>query len=254
MTVIYLHSPVEQSLARKAGKLAAELLNHLGAMIKPGVSTRQLNDEAEKWTAEKGAISAPLGYMSGSGKPFPFSICTSTNNVICHGKPNDDPLKDGDIVNVDVTPRLSGWHGDTSKTFIVGECSELSRELVKVTEECLYLGIEQAKPGKTLGDIGSAIQTHAERAGFSVVRTFVGHGTGRIFHCSPQVPHYGISKVGLKLRPGMIFTIEPMINEGTPGVSMLDEWIAVTSDGKLSAQFEHTILINEDGAEILTKV
>lgn len=254
MSVVYLHSPKEQYLARKAGKLAAELLNYIEPLVKPGVSTKELNDEAERWTASKGALSAPLGYVSGDASPFPFSICTSINEVICHGKPNDEPLKDGDIINVDVTPKLNGWHGDTSRTFLVGECSDLAKRLVQTTKECLDLGIQQARPGKTLGDIGSVIQTHAKRAGFSVVRMFVGHGTGRIFHCAPQVPHYGVSKAGLELRPGMIFTIEPMVNEGSPGVKMIDEWIAETIDGKLSAQFEHTILITEGEAEVLTAI
>lgn len=253
MTTIYIHSPKEQELARKAGKLAAELLNHLEAMVKPGVTTKEINDEAERWTREMDAVSAPLGYVSGNVTPFQFSICTSVNQVICHGKPNDEPLKDGDIINIDVTPRLNGYHGDTSRTFLVGECSDIAKSLVQTTKECLDLGIQQARPGKTLGDIGSVIQTHAKRAGFSVVRMFVGHGTGRIFHCAPQVPHYGVSKAGLELRPGMIFTIEPMVNEGSPGVKMIDDWIAETIDGKLSAQFEHTILITEDGAEILTQ-
>jgi len=251
--VIFIHSPREQELARAAGKLAANLLNHLETMVKPGVTTKEINDEAERWTQEAGAVSAPLGYVSGGPTPYEHSICTSVNDIICHGQPNDIPLKDGDLVNIDVTPKLNGWHGDTSRTFLVGECSDLAKSLVETTRKCLELGIRQAKPGKTLGDIGSAIQSHAERSGFSVVRLFVGHGTGRIFHCAPQVAHYGASRTGLKLRPGMIFTIEPMINEGKPGVEMPDDWTAKTIDGKLSAQFEHTILVGESGPEILTK-
>lgn len=240
---------------RQAGRLAATLLNHLGEMVKPGVSTLEINDEAERWTQAHGAISAPLGYKGGPGViDFPKSICTSVNEVICHGIPSEHQiLKDGDIINIDVTPILNGYHGDTSKTFFVGNPSPLAKKLVEVTEECLNRGIAEVKPGARIGDIGAAIQQYAEANGFSVVRDFVGHGIHRIFHTEPQVPHYGVRGKGKLLRPGMVFTIEPMINEGTwQGVIQKDGWTALTKDGKLSAQFEHTVAVTKDGVEILT--
>jgi methionyl aminopeptidase len=208
-----------------------------------------LNDEAERWTQKHGAKSAPLGY-----KGYPKSICTSVNEVICHGIPNAKQiLKDGDIINIDVTPIVEGYHGDTSKTFLVGNPSPTAQKLVEVTQECLRLGIAEVKPGAKIGDIGAAIQEYAESFGFSVVRDFVGHGISNIFHTAPDVPHYGIRGRGKKLRAGMVFTIEPMINEGTHEAQMLgDGWTAVTSDRLLSAQFEHTIAVTEDGVEILT--
>lgn len=248
---IVLWSTREIEKMRNAGKLAAQLLEHLGKMVKPGVSTYILNQEAEKWTKSKGAKSAPLGY----GKPpFPASICTSVNEVICHGIPSKSHiLKDGDIINIDVTPILEGYHGDTSKTFFVGTPSPSTKKLVEVTEECLYIGINAVKPNGRIGDIGAAIQQHAESQGFSVVRNFVGHGVGRVFHTPPQVPHFGRKGTGTKIRPGMVFTIEPMINEGTWEADMLDDgWTAVTKDRKLSAQFEHTITVTKTGVEILT--
>lgn len=248
---IVLWSTREIEKMRNAGKLAAQLLEHLGKMVKPGVSTYILNQEAEKWTKSKGAKSAPLGY----GKPpFPASICTSVNEVICHGIPSKNHiLKDGDIINIDVTPILEGYHGDTSKTFFVGTPSPSTKKLVEVTEECLYIGINAVKPNGRIGDIGAAIQQHAESQGFSVVRNFVGHGVGRVFHTPPQVPHFGRKGTGIKIRPGMVFTIEPMINEGTWEADMLDDgWTAVTKDRKLSAQFEHTIAVTKTGVEILT--
>ncbi|MBF2058179.1 MAG: type I methionyl aminopeptidase [Cyanobacterium sp. T60_A2020_053] len=248
---IVLLSTREIEKMRNAGKLAAQLLEHLGKMVKPGVSTYALNQEAEKWTKSKGAKSAPLGY----GKPpFPASICTSVNEVICHGIPSKNHiLKDGDIINIDVTPIVDGYHGDTSKTFFVGTPSPSTKKLVEVTEECLYIGINAVKPNGRIGDIGAAIQEYAESQGFSVVRNFVGHGVGRVFHTPPQVPHYGRKGTGTKIRPGMVFTIEPMINEGTWEADMLDDgWTAVTKDRKLSAQFEHTIAVTKTGVEILT--
>ena len=225
------------------------MLQHLEPLVKPGVSTLQLNDEAERWTQKHGAKSAPLGY-----KGYPKSICTSVNEVICHGIPNAKQiLKDGDIINIDVTPIVEGYHGDTSKTFLVGNPSPTAQKLVEVTQECLRLGIAEVKPGAKIGDIGAAIQEYAESFGFSVVRDFVGHGISNIFHTAPDVPHYGIRGRGKKLRAGMVFTIEPMINEGTHEAQMLgDGWTAVTSDRLLSAQFEHTIAVTEDGVEILT--
>ncbi|NJL38243.1 MAG: type I methionyl aminopeptidase [Leptolyngbyaceae cyanobacterium RM2_2_4] len=246
---IVLLSSREIDKMRRAGQLAAELLDHLAPMVEPGVSTLDLNDEAERWTQAHGAKSAPLGYHG-----FPKSICTSINEVVCHGIPNAKQiLRDGDIINIDVTPILDGYHGDTSRTLFVGEPSPVARKLVEVTEECLNRGIAAVKPGARIGDIGAAIQEYAEAAGFSVVRDFVGHGVSRIFHTAPQIPHYGTRGKGKKLRPGMVFTIEPMINEGTWEVEVMsDKWTALTKDRKLSAQFEHTIAVTGDGVEILT--
>ncbi|MBF2050031.1 MAG: type I methionyl aminopeptidase [Elainella sp. C42_A2020_010] len=251
---IILLSSREIEKMRQAGRMAAELLDYLEPMVQPGVSTLELNDAAEAWTQSRGAKSAPLGYPSGSDNPFPKSICTSVNEVVCHGIPNAKQiLKDGDIINIDVTPLVDGYHGDTSRTFFVGEPSPLARRLVEVTEECMWRGIRAVKPGARIGDIGAAIQEYAEASGFSVVRDFVGHGVGRIFHSGPQIPHYGTRGKGKKLRPGMVFTIEPMINEGTWEVEILaDKWTAVTKDRKLSAQFEHTIAVTQDGVEVLT--
>jgi methionyl aminopeptidase len=251
---ITLLSSREIDKMRRAGSLAAELLDYLAPIVKPGVSTLEINDEAERWTKQRGAKSAPLGYP-GSVMPFPKSLCTSVNEVICHGIPDAKQiLKDGDIINIDVTPILDGYHGDTSRTFFVGTPSPLAKKLVEVTEECLRRGIEQVKPGARIGDIGAAIQEYAEANGFSVVRDFVGHGVSHIFHTAPQIPHYGTRGKGKKLRPGMVFTIEPMINEGTwEAIVLEDGWTAITKDGKLSAQFEHTIAVTEDGVDILTQ-
>ncbi|OCQ95490.1 type I methionyl aminopeptidase [Oscillatoriales cyanobacterium USR001] len=246
---LVLLSSRELEKMRNAGRLAAQLLNHLEPMVKPGVSTLELNDEAERWTIARGAKSAPLGY-----KGFPKSICTSVNEVVCHGIPNAKQiLKDGDIINIDVTPILDGFHGDTSKTFFVGNPTPKTRRLVEVTEECLKKGIAEVKPGARIGDIGAAIQSYAEAEGFSVVRNFAGHGIHRIFHTAPEILHYGKRGTGKKLREGMVFTIEPMINEGTWEVEVLEDgWTAVTLDGKLTAQFEHTIAVTNSGVEILT--
>jgi methionyl aminopeptidase len=247
--VITLLSSREIDKMRRAGKLAAQLLEHLEQFVKPGVSTLELNDEAERWTQAHGAKSAPLGYHG-----FPKSICTSINEVVCHGIPNAKQiLRNGDIINIDVTLILEGYHGDTSKMYFVGEPSPLARRLVEVTEKCRQLGIEQVKPGNRIGDIGAAIQEYAESQGFSVVRDFVGHGISNIFHTSPQIPHYGEWGTGKKLRPGMVFTIEPMINEGTYEVEVMkDKWTALTKDRKLSAQYEHMLAVTKDGCEILT--
>lgn len=246
---IVLLSSREIEKMRQAGRLAAALLDHLEPMVKPGVSTLELNDEAERWTKAHGAKSAPLGYHG-----FPKSICTSINEVVCHGIPHAKQiLKDGDIINIDVTPTLDGYHGDTSKTFFVGTPSPTAKKLVEVTEECLRRGIATVHPKARIGDIGAAIQEYAEAHGFSVVRDFVGHGVSKVFHTAPQVPHYGTRGKGKRLRPGMVFTIEPMINEGTWEVEVLaDKWTAVTKDRKLSAQFEHTVAVTESGVEILT--
>ena len=246
---IVLLSSREIEKMRQAGKLAAQLLEHLGKMVKPGITTHELDQEAERWTQAHGAKSAPLGYHG-----FPRSICTSVNEVICHGIPNKKQvLQEGDIINIDVTPILDGYHGDTSKTFFVGTPSPEVKKLVEVTEECMYRGINAVRPGGRIGDIGAAIQEYAESHGYSVVRNFVGHGIGRIFHAPPQIPHYGKKGTGKKLRPGMVFTIEPMINMGTWESELLDDgWTALTKDRKLSAQFEHTITVTRDGVEILT--
>ncbi len=246
---IVILSTREIEKMRTAGRLAAQLLQHLEPMVKPGVTTLQLNDEAERWTQAHGAKSAPLGY-----KGYPKSICTSINEVVCHGIPHARQiLKDGDIINIDVTLIVDGYHGDTSKTFFVGTPSPKAQKLVEVTEECRRRGIAEVKPGAKIGDIGAAIQEYAESQGFSVVRDFVGHGISNIFHTAPDIPHYGVRGKGKRLRPGMVFTIEPMINEGTWEVEVLDDgWTAVTRDRRLSAQCEHTLAVTEDGVEILT--
>ncbi|MGV2829899.1 type I methionyl aminopeptidase [Myxosarcina sp. GI1(2024)] len=246
---ITLLSSREIDKMRRAGTLAAELLEYLSFLVKPGISTLELNDAAEAWTQARQARSAPLGYHG-----FPKSICTSVNEVICHGIPNAKQiLKEGDIINIDVTPILDGYHGDTSKTFFVGTPSPEAKKLVEVTEECLHRGIAEVKLGARIGDIGAAIQEYAEANNYSVVRDFVGHGVSHIFHTAPQIPHYGRRGKGKKLKPGMVFTIEPMINEGTwESITLDDGWTAITKDGKLSAQFEHTVAVTKDGVEILT--
>ena len=240
---------------RPACRLSSELLDFLTPMVVPGVSTLELNDAAEEWTQAHGATSAPLGYPGAQGaEDFPMSICTSINNVVCHGIPNkQEILKEGDIINIDVTPLYNGYHGDSSRTFMVGEVSPVAKKLVEVTKKSLWVGIEAVKVGGRIGDIGAAIQEYAESEGFSVVRDFVGHGVHRTFHAEPQIPHYGVRGKGKKIRPGMVFTIEPMINEGSHEVDLLeDQWTAVTTDGKLSAQFEHTLAVTKSGVEVLT--
>lgn len=240
---------------RPACRLSSELLDFLEPMVVPGVSTLELNDAAEAWTQKHGATSAPLGYPGPEGAiDFPKSICTSINEVVCHGIPNKkDILKSGDIINIDVTPLLNGYHGDSSRTFLVGEVSAEARRLVEVTQKAMWKGIEAVRPGGRIGDIGAAIQSYAEGEGFAVVRDFVGHGVHRTFHAEPQVPHYGVQGKGKKIRPGMVFTIEPMLNVGTHEVDLLDDqWTAVTRDGQLSAQFEHTLAVTKSGVEVLT--
>lgn len=252
--MILINTSTEIEYMRKAGRTAAALLSHLSRFVKPGITTEFLDQKAHLWVMERGLVNAPLNYAPRNQPPFPKSICTSVNDVVCHGIPNETQvLNDGDIINIDVTPITNGFHGDTSKTFLVGSVSNERKKLVEVTKECLDLGIKQVKPGNTLGDIGHAIQKHAELNGFSVVKDFIGHGIGRLFHTDPIVLHYGKPNTGLKLIPGMIFTIEPMINSGSYQVKVLeDEWTAVTKDGSDSAQFEHTILVTNDGVEILT--
>ncbi len=239
---------------RRVGKLAANLLDYLEPMVKPGICTQELNDKADRWMRERGAIPATLGYAPPGHKPFSGSICTSINQVVCHGIPNRNTiLKDGDIINIDVTPILEGYHGDTSRTFLVGNVSRSARKLVEVTRESMMRGIAQIKPGARIGDIGAAIQEYAEASGFSVVRELVGHGVGREFHMSPDIPHFGTRGKGLKLRSGMVFTVEPMINQGSRHLKFLkDGWTVITKDRQLSAQFEHTVAVTETGFEILT--
>ncbi|HAF40839.1 MAG TPA: type I methionyl aminopeptidase [Sphingobium sp.] len=248
-TAIKLYDETGFAGMRKAGRLAAEILDALAPHVVPGVTTGELDDIVRRMTLEGGGVPATLGYRG-----YTHSCCISLNNVICHGIPGDYRLRDGDILNIDVTPQVDGWHGDTSRMYIAGEASIKARRLVEVTYECLMLGIEQAKPGNHLGDIGHAVQRHAEKHRYGVVRDFCGHGLGRVFHDSPEVVHIGRPGTGPELKPGMFFTIEPMINIGKPGVKMLDDgWTAVTRDRTLSAQFEHSIGITETGCEIFTK-
>ncbi|MCE7797556.1 type I methionyl aminopeptidase [Sphingobium sufflavum] len=247
-TAIKLHGPEAFEGMRRAGRLAAEILDALAPFVQPGVTTGQIDDIVRQMTLDGGAIPATLGYRG-----YAHSCCVSLNNVICHGIPGDKVIRDGDILNIDVTPLLDGWHGDTSRMFLAGDVPIKARRLVEVTYECLMLGIEQAKPGNFLGDVGHVIQSHAEKHRYGVVRDFCGHGLGRVFHDAPEVVHVGRPGTGPELRPGMIFTIEPMINGGKPGIRMLDDgWTAVTRDRTLSAQFEHSIGITETGCEIFT--
>jgi methionyl aminopeptidase len=247
--VIKLHGAEAFAGMRKAGRLAAELLDALVPHVVPGVTTDELDAIVYRMTVEGGGVPATLGYRG-----FTKSCCTSINHVVCHGIPGERVLKEGDIVNIDVTPIFDGWHGDTSRMFLVGDVPIKARRLVDITYECLMLGLEQARPGNRLGDISHAIQTHAEKNRYSVVRDFCGHGVGRLFHDSPEVIHAGRPGTGPELKPGMIFTVEPMINTGRADVKLLDDgWTAVTRDRSLSAQFEHSIGITETGCEIFTK-
>ncbi len=245
---VTIHDETEFAAMRKAGKLAAQTLDFITPFVKQGVSTLELNDRCQDFITEHGAAAAPLGY-----KGFPKATCISVNHVVCHGIPSDKTLHDGDILNIDVTVILDGWHGDTSRMYWVGAPSVKARRLTEVTHEAMMRGIKAVKPGATLGDIGHNIQRFAEAARFSVVRDFTGHGLGRKFHSAPTVFHYGEAGDGMELKPGMIFTIEPMINTGTYEVKLLsDGWTAVTRDRGLSAQFEHSIGVTKDGFEIFT--
>jgi len=245
---IKIHGPEGFAGMRAAGKLAAETLDMLTPMVRPGITTGELDKAAHDFIVSHGAVPAPLGYRG-----FPRSICTSVNHVVCHGIPGDKRLVEGDIINIDVTTILDGWHGDTSRMFPVGEIGVKARRLIDVTYEAMMRGIAAVRPGATLGDIGHAIQSHAEGHRFSVVRDFCGHGLGRIFHDAPSVVHFGRPHTGHVLRPGMFFTIEPMINAGRYEVKVLEDgWTAVTRDRSLSAQFEHSIAVTEDGYEIFT--
>jgi methionyl aminopeptidase len=239
---------------RIAGRLAAEVLDYVAPFIKPGVTTGKLNDLCHEYMVKvQGTTPAPLNYAPPGYKPFPKSICTSVNHQVCHGIPGDRVLKPGDILNIDVTVIKEGFHGDSSRMYYVGEPSIQARRLAEITHECMWLGIEQVRAGAQLGDLGAAIQSHAEKHGYSVVREFCGHGIGRKFHEDPQVLHYGKPGTGMRLEAGMTFTVEPMINAGKPGIRELaDGWTIVTKDHSLSAQWEHTVLVTETGYEVLT--
>ena len=239
---------------RVAGRLASEVLDFLTPHVKPGVTTNELDKLAHDYMVNvQGTIPAPLNYQPPGYAPYPKSICTSINHQVCHGIPNEKALKKGDIVNIDITVIKDGWHGDTSRMFMVGDVSIAAKRLCAVTYEAMWHGIEQVKPGVQLGDIGWAIQKFAENLGFSVVREFCGHGIGQVFHEEPQVLHYGKPGTLEELKTGMTFTIEPMINAGKREIKeMGDGWTIVTKDRSLSAQWEHTILVTETGYEVLT--
>jgi methionyl aminopeptidase len=246
---VKIHGPEAFEGMRRAGRLAAELLDFITPYVKPGVTTDELDRLCAGYTLDHGAISAPLNYRG-----FPRSICTSINHVVCHGIPGDRRLAEGDIINIDVTPIVDGWHGDSSRMYLVGERIPIkARRLVDVTYEAMMKGIEAIKPGLRIGVIGHAIQTYAEAQRFSVVRDFCGHGTGKIFHEAPSILHFGSPNEGVVMREGMIFTVEPMINSGRWEVKILsDGWTAVTKDRSLSAQFEHSIGVTATGCEIFT--
>ncbi len=250
MTGITIKTLEEIEKMRVAGRLAAEVLEMIGPHVQEGITTDELNQICHDHIVQvQKAIPAPLNYHG-----FPKSICTSVNHQVCHGIPSAKKLKNGDIVNVDITVIKDNYHGDTSKMFIVGKPSILADRLVRITQECLYLGIKLVRPGIHFGDIGAAIQQHAEAQHFSIVREYCGHGIGRDFHEPPNVLHYGLPGTGAALQAGMIFTIEPMVNAGKRQVKLLpDQWTVVTKDHSLSAQWEHTILVTETGYEVLTK-
>ncbi len=245
---IKLHGPDDFAAMRKAGRLTAEALDMLVGYVEPGVTTLALDKICFEFAMDHGAYPAPLNYRG-----YRKSICTSINHVVCHGIPDDKPLRDGDIVNIDVTLIVDGWHGDSSRMYNVGNVPRRAERLVEVTYEAMMRGIAMVKPGNTTGDIGAAIQEFAEAERCSVVREFCGHGLGRLFHDEPNILHYGRHGEGVVLKPGMFFTIEPMINLGRPHVKVLaDGWTAVTRDRSLTAQFEHTVGVTEDGVEVFT--
>jgi methionyl aminopeptidase len=254
MAIIY-KSPAEQQKMREAGQAAAEVLTMIGPQVRAGISTDELNRICHDYIVNRlGCIPAPLHYGGTPDRPpFPKSICTSVNHVVCHGIPGPKVLKKGDVVNIDVTVIKDGFHGDTSQMFFVGEPSVLARRLVDTAHEAMIEGIRQVRPGARLGDIGHAIQRYAEARGFSIVREYCGHGIGRVFHEDPQVLHYGKAGTGVELKPGMTFTVEPMINAGRAEVKLLpDGWTVVTKDHSLSAQWEHTVLVTDSSVEVLT--
>ena len=251
---IHIKTQEEIEKMRVAGRLAGEVLDYIEAFMKPGITTNEVDRLCHDYMVNvQGCIPAPLNYAPSGYNPYPKSICTSINHQVCHGVPSEKVLKNGDIINLDITTIKDGYHGDTSRMYQIGECSIQAKRLCEITFECMWLGIEAVKPGAHLGDIGAVIQKYAEKNGFSVVREFCGHGIGAKFHEDPQVLHYGKAGTGVKLEPGMIFTIEPMINAGKAGIRELaDGWTIVTKDHSLSAQWEHTLLVTETGYEILT--
>lgn len=246
---IIIKTAQEIEKMRVAGRLAADVLEMIGPHVKSGITTDELNTICHDYMVnEQKVIPAPLDYHG-----FPKSICTSVNQVICHGIPNDKKLKDGDIINIDITVIADGYHGDTSQMFFIGKAGIMAERLVRVSQECLYKAIEQVKPGISLGTLGSIIQKHAEGSNYSIVREYCGHGIGKGFHEEPQVLHYGRPDTGDILKPGMCLTIEPMVNAGKRHSKVLkDNWTVVTKDRSLSSQFEHTLLVTEDGVEVLT--
>ncbi len=251
---ITIKNQAEIEKMRVACRLASEVLDYIEPFVQPGVTTDELDKLCHDYMVDvQGCIPAPLNYAPHGHKPYPKSICASVNHQVCHGVPGDKKLKAGDIVNLDITTIKDGWHGDTSRMFAAGEISIHAKRLNEVTYECMWKGIQQVRPGGYFGDIGQAIQQYAESKGYSVVREFCGHGIGSKFHESPQVLHYGKAGTGEMLEPGMIFTIEPMINAGRKDIRMLgDGWTVVTKDHSLSAQYEHTVLVTETGYEVLT--
>jgi len=251
---ITIKSPEEIAKMRVAGRLAAEVLDYIAPHIKPGITTDEIDRLCHDYmTGVQQTIPAPLNYAPPGYQPYPKSICTSVNHVVCHGVPGIKKLKSGDIINIDITVIKDDYHGDTSRMFYAGQPSIQAKRLCDITYECMWLGISAVKPGACLGDIGHAIQSYAERHGFSVVREFCGHGIGRKFHEEPQVLHYGRPGTGLRLEPGMTFTIEPMINAGKADIRQIaDGWTIVTKDHSLSAQWEHTVLVTEAGYEVMT--
>ena len=248
--MIQLKTDDEVDIMRKSAKLAAEVLVMIEPYVQPGVTTNRLNDLCHDFIISHGAIPSPLNYRG-----FPKSICSSVNEEICHGIPSDRKLRNGDVINLDITTYLNGFHGDTSRTFHVGSARKKMSRLVETCKEALQSAIKLVRPGAFLGDIGATIQNLAEGRGYSVVREFCGHGIGRSFHEDPQVLHVGKFGEGLELKKGMVFTIEPMINEGKPDLEILaDKWTAVTKDGLASVQFEHTLAVLENGCEVLTRI
>ena len=246
---VTIKTPAEQEQMRVAGRLAADVLDMITPYVVPGVTTDELNARCHEYIVnEQKAIPAPLNYRG-----FPKSICTSVNHVVCHGIPSDKRLKHGDIINIDITVIKDGWHGDTSRMIGVGKVAPAAQRLMDVTHEAMWIGIRKIRPGVRLGDLGAAIQTFVEGQHLSVVREYCGHGIGRIFHEDPQVLHYGEPGTGVTLVPGMTFTVEPMVNAGKRHVRLLpDGWTVITKDHSLSAQWEHTVLVTEDGYEVLT--
>lgn len=246
---IVLHTEEDFKHLRAAGQLAAATLDMITPYVKPGVTTGELDRIIHAYTLEHGATPGPLNYRG-----YPKSCCISVNHVVCHGIPGDRPLIEGDIVNIDVTPKLNGWFGDTSRMFTVGKVSIKAAKLITATYESLMRGIEVVRPGATLGDIGYAIQSYAEKLRYSIVEDFCGHGIGQVFHAEPNILHYGRPGEGMKLKAGMVFTIEPMLNIGKPEVKILDDgWTAVTRDRSWSAQFEHMLAVTQNGYEIFTR-